>query len=85
VLVPGKQRRQFYNLYKDVKTDQAGDFILTGIAPGDYELFAWNDVEDGEWEDPDFLGPLESYAARVNDEDCQRKSIALKVIQESGR
>jgi protocatechuate 3,4-dioxygenase beta subunit len=84
VLVPDKQRRQFYSLYKDVKTDHAGDFILTGIAPGDYELFAWNDVEYGEWEDPDFLGPLEPYAARLNDEDCGRKSIALKAIQESG-
>jgi protocatechuate 3,4-dioxygenase beta subunit len=84
VLVPDKQRRQFYSLYKDVKTDQAGDFTLTGIAPGDYELFAWNDVEYGEWEDPDFLGPLESNAVRLNDEDCQRKSIALKATQESG-
>ena len=85
VLVPDKQRRHVYSLYKDVKTDQAGDFILTGIAPGDYELFAWNDIEYGEWEDPDFLGPLEPYAARVNDEDCERKSITLKAIQGSGQ
>ncbi|HEY6904628.1 MAG TPA: carboxypeptidase regulatory-like domain-containing protein [Candidatus Acidoferrales bacterium] len=84
VLVPDGQRRQFYSLYKHVKADQAGNFVLTGIAPGDYELFAWNDVEYGEWEDPDFLGPLEPYAAGVNDEDCERKSIALKAIPESG-
>lgn len=75
VLVPDGQRRQFYSLYKDVKTDQAGSFVLTGIAPGDYELFAWNDVEYGEWEDPDFLGPLEPYATRVNDEDCERNPL----------
>ncbi|HXU19214.1 MAG TPA: carboxypeptidase-like regulatory domain-containing protein [Verrucomicrobiae bacterium] len=85
VLVPDKQRRQFYSLYKDAKTDQAGDFILTGIAPGDYEVFAWNDIDNDEWEDPDFLGPLEPYATRVNDEDCERKSISLKVIQWSER
>ncbi|MGH9496659.1 MAG: carboxypeptidase regulatory-like domain-containing protein [Candidatus Sulfotelmatobacter sp.] len=85
VLVPDGQRREFYSLYKDANTDQSGDFVLTGIAPGDYELFAWKDVEYGEWEDPDFLESLEPYATRLNDEDCGRKSIELKVIQESGR
>jgi Carboxypeptidase regulatory-like domain len=84
VLVPDGQRREFYSLYKDANTDQSGGFVLTGIAPGDYELFAWTNVEYGEWEDPDFLAPLEPYAARLNDEDCGRKSIELKVVQESG-
>ena len=82
VLVPDGWHRDFYSLYKDATTNQSGDFVLTGIVPGEYEIFAWKDVEHGEWEEPDFLAPLERYAERLNAGDCGRKSIELKAIQE---
>ena len=83
VLVPGGQRRDFYHLYKDVKTDQNGNFVLNGIAPGDYEVFAWKDIEHAQWEDPDFLEQFERDAVKISAEDHGHKSIELKVTQAS--
>ncbi len=32
---------------KAVTTDQSGSFHLTGLAPGEYKAFAWEDTMDG--------------------------------------
>jgi hypothetical protein len=37
------------------QTDLAGGFRLERIAPGDYGVFAWGDVETGVWQDPEFM------------------------------
>jgi hypothetical protein len=38
---------------------------MKGMPPGNYQLFAWDDVEPDAWFDPDFLRPIESRAASV--------------------
>ncbi len=59
VLVPDPSRRDQSHLYRKVATDQFGHYLLRGIAPGDYKLFCWDEVEDGAREDPDFLRAYE--------------------------
>ena len=44
VLVPDIRLRQRDDLYKAVSTNNAGRFQMRGIAPGDYKLFAWENV-----------------------------------------
>ena len=39
----------------EVSSDQNGHFDLKSIPPGDYKVFAWEDVEPGIWQDPEFL------------------------------
>jgi len=56
-LVPSTSDRR--DLYKTATTDAAGRFSLTGIAPGDYLLFAWSDVPNGAWQDPEFIKQYE--------------------------
>jgi hypothetical protein len=46
-------------------TDQNGQFTLQGIAPGEYKLFAWEDIEPGRYMDPEFLKPHESKAQKI--------------------
>jgi hypothetical protein len=58
VLVPGSDRRKEERLYKSTTTDQNGQFSVRGIAPGDYKLFAWEGIEEGAHQDPEFLPPL---------------------------
>ena len=36
-----------------------------GIAPGEYKIFSWEEVEDGAWEDPDFLKLFEQKGVPV--------------------
>ena len=40
------------------RTDQSGAYHLSGLPPGDYQLVAVDEVEQGQWYDPSFLDQL---------------------------
>jgi protocatechuate 3,4-dioxygenase beta subunit len=80
VLVPDGARRSEFHLFKQTTTDQYGRYILRGIAPGDYKLFSWEQVEANSWEDPDFLKPFEGKGESVSLQDGDGKSIDLVAI-----
>jgi hypothetical protein len=54
-LVPDATRRHRADLYRSARTDESGLFRLEAIPPGDYSVFAWEDIEDGLWRDPEFI------------------------------
>jgi len=83
VLVPGQ--RSLWRLYKENTTDQYGRFHIKGIAPGDYKLFAWDDVETGEYEDPEFLKGFESLGESVSIREGRHESKQLKLIASEGK
>jgi hypothetical protein len=68
-------------LYKSQSTDQYGHFDLRGIAPGDYKLFTWDEVEEGAWEDADFLKPFEEKGEKVRAQEGDSKSVNLTEIK----
>jgi len=43
-----------------------GRFSVSGLPPGDYLIGAVTDVQNGEWNDPDFLAILAGAAVRVS-------------------
>ena len=55
VLVPTASRRGNRSLYKTASTDQVGRFTVTGIAPGNYQLFAWERDPEGAYYNERFL------------------------------
>jgi hypothetical protein len=55
VLVPDVPRRQRADLFRTTTSDDFGRYRLQGIAPGSYSLFAWEDIENGLWQDAEFL------------------------------
>jgi protocatechuate 3,4-dioxygenase beta subunit len=82
VLVPDAHRDR-HDLYKPVHTDQHGQFKVDGITPGDYLLLSWDEVEDGAWEDPDFLKPFEQKAEKVSVQEGDTKTenlISIKTV-----
>src|SRR5262249_54530833 len=79
VLVPEEARRKLFRLYRDSATDQYGKFILRGIAPGKYKLFAWKDVENGAWQDPDFLKTFEDQGKEITADENGRIAVQLKL------
>jgi len=81
VLVPDRSRRMQYRLYETQTTDQYGHFELRGIAPGDYQLFSWEDAESGAWEDPEFLKPFEEKGEAVSLKEGDQKTINLTAIR----
>jgi hypothetical protein len=67
VLIPQeKERREVSLYYRTANTDQNGNFTMGRVNPGDYKVYAWEDVESGAWFDPDFLKPIESKGAAVS-------------------
>jgi len=61
-------------------TDENGGFTFRGLKPGDYKLYAWEDVEWGAYNDPAFLKKWESRAADVKIDASGKQTVQLKVI-----
>lgn len=81
VAVPEESRRKLLRLFKAQTTDQYGKFDLRGLAPGSYKLFSWVGIEDGEWEDADFLKPFEEKGEAVEVQEEDVKSVNLKLME----
>ena len=82
VLIPSdKAKRSKWRLYKTQNTDQYGRFDLRGIAPGDYLLLSWDEVEEGAWGDPEFLKPFEEKAEKISIQDSDVKSVNIVSIR----
>lgn len=81
VLVPESLAlRERTELFKSTATDQLGKFTLRGVRPGEYKLFAWDDVEPGSWHDPDFLRAYEQKGVKVKVTESGVETKELKVI-----
>jgi uncharacterized GH25 family protein len=61
-------------------TDENGGFTFKGLKPGDYKLYAWEDIEWGMTNDPAFLKKWDSRAADVKIDPSGKQSVQLKVI-----
>ena len=67
-------------LYKKANTDQNGHFTIKGVRPGKYVLLAWEDIEPGAYQDPDFVKPHESAGEKVSIDAGAQQSVQLKTI-----
>jgi len=78
VLVP--DQRDFRSLYGVAPLDQNGHFTIKGVKPGKYKLFAWDDVEQGQFEDPDFIKPFEDKGEKIEVHGGDKSTKDLKLI-----
>jgi hypothetical protein len=84
VAVPDPRRRERSLWYRTATTDQFGRFAMKGLAPGDYKLFAWEEIEQGAYQDPDFIRPLEKKGFEIRLGEGESKTAELKVIPANG-
>jgi hypothetical protein len=80
VLVPEPKLRENQDAYKTATSDQNGRFSLKNLDPGDYKLFAWEEVEYGAYMDPDFLRPLEDRGQSISIQEGSHESVQLNAI-----
>jgi protocatechuate 3,4-dioxygenase beta subunit len=85
VLVPDEAHRNEFHLFKQRTADQYGRFDFRGIAPGDYKLFSWEQVEQNAWEDPDFLKAFEPRGQTISLQEGDGKSIDLVAIRSASQ
>lgn len=80
VLVPDVNRRGQPRYYKMSMTNPAGRFALRGIAPGDYTIFAWEEIERDAYMDPDFLRLYQDRGKEVSVEAGAHLNLQLQLI-----
>jgi hypothetical protein len=79
VLVPASARKRM-TLYQSVVTGSDGKFRMQGIPPGDYKVFAWDDIETGAWANAEFIRPYESRGRAVRVSENSNEAMVLNVI-----
>ena len=61
-------------------TDQDGRYTIKTIPPGRYKLMALDGVDFGQWQDPEFLKPLEPSATALVISEGAQETKDLKVV-----
>jgi len=82
-LVPADPASRPPRLYRSTDTDQNGQFTLKAIPPGRYLIYAWQDVEDGAWFDPEFMARYEKLGESVSFDPQEHKTLNLKLLSTS--
>ena len=62
------------------RPDQQGQWQVKGLPVGDYLAIALDYVEDGAWNDPEYLESLRSTSERLTIADGSSQTVALKVV-----
>jgi protocatechuate 3,4-dioxygenase beta subunit len=81
VLIPDDARRRARrDSYPVATTDQYGLFTLKNINPGEYKLYAWDDIESEAYMDPDFMKPFESRGLPMSIHENSKETAQLALI-----
>jgi hypothetical protein len=65
LLAPEPKLRHMAGFYRTAATDEKGHFEFNRARPGEYRLFAFQDLDQRSIQDPDFLKPFERYGVPV--------------------
>ena len=79
VLIPDRNRDR-RELFKIAQTDQNGHFTMNGISPGDYKLFAWEDIEPFSYFDADVMKQFEDNGKPIHVVETTKESYDIKLI-----
>jgi hypothetical protein len=78
VLIPDPPLRGRLELFRNAETDEAGKVHIGNVIPGNYKLFAWEDIESGEWWDPEFMKVQEAGGKAIKIGEKSRESVELR-------
>ena len=82
VLLPEKEElRGVWEYVKTATTNQNGSYSIKNIDPGEYRLFAWEDIENGAWADPDVIKPIESKGKKLTLRPSSSETVELRAIR----
>ena len=67
------------------KGDKDGVYTLRGLPPGEYFVCASDDVDQGEWYDPELLQTLRARSSKIMLQEGDTKSLDLKLATSTPR
>ncbi|MGA2443369.1 MAG: carboxypeptidase-like regulatory domain-containing protein [Tepidisphaeraceae bacterium] len=79
-LVPDPPHRSEQHLFKTTSTDQFGRFVMEGVPPGDYKVFAWECIEHAAYTSSDFLQPFELRGESAHVSESSHVTLNLDLI-----
>ncbi len=80
-LVPESENRSRLDRYRALVSREDGSFMIPGIAPGDYKLFAWANPEANAHFNLEYLRAYESFGSPVRIQPGENAPIAVPVIR----
>jgi hypothetical protein len=80
VLVPDPSQVKRIDMYRNATTDASGKVRWDSVIPGDYRIYAWEDVESGAWTDPEFMRNYDGRGTAVHIDERGRTTVTVKVI-----
>ena len=69
--------REGSRLIRSARPDQNGEFSVKGLPAGEYLIAALDYVQDGQWNDPEFLEGLRRRAERITLTEAESKRVDL--------
>lgn len=81
--VPEPRLRSRNDRYFKTVSDQSGHFMMRALPPGNYTLFAWENLDGEEYYNPEFLKRWQNQGIAVPVGERERKSMTLLSIPES--
>jgi protocatechuate 3,4-dioxygenase beta subunit len=84
VLAPAPRLRRDARLFRSVPTYSGGHFVLQGIPPGKYTLFAWDKIAYGAFLQPGFLDGVAGHGVAITIAAGQKQTVTLHEIVASG-
>jgi hypothetical protein len=79
VLIPDEGRDR-PELFKTATTDRNGRFTISDVAPREYKLFAWEDLDLPGYFDPEFLKRFEQQGRPVHVSESSHQTVDVQVI-----
>jgi hypothetical protein len=77
-LIPSLRR---YSRYKETTTDQNGEFTIAGVAPGEYKIYSWDQIETGAYQNAEYLKQYELKGRAIVAKQDGHETMSLKAIQ----
>jgi hypothetical protein len=68
------------DMYKSTSSDATGVFQFQGLPPGDYKVFAWEDIDRNALLDLDFMRQFENQGATIRVNEGERPTLELALI-----
>jgi hypothetical protein len=80
VAVPEPRLRGRFDRYRKTVSDQSGRFAMHGIRPGEYTLFAWENVDGDAYYNSEFVKSYEAQGTALHAAEGEKKAVPLQVI-----
>jgi hypothetical protein len=81
--VPDVPFRDAGPLYRSVISSPDGSFEVHGIRPGDYRIFAWQELEGAGYRNAEFMKRYDEHGTPVQIEKQGHIAVSLEILDET--